>query len=39
MFEATMSQVVTLKKIVESIKELVTEVNIEATSTGIQQLI
>ncbi len=35
MFEATMSQVVTLKKIVESIKELVTEVNIEATSAGI----
>ena len=35
MFEATLSQVVTLKKIVESIKELVSEVNIEATSAGI----
>ncbi len=35
MFEATTSQVVTLKKIVESIKELVSEVNIEATSAGI----
>jgi hypothetical protein len=34
MFEATLSQVGTLKKIVESIKELVNEVNIEATSTG-----
>ena len=34
MFEATLSQVVNLKKIVESIKELVSEVNIEATSAG-----
>jgi hypothetical protein len=34
MFEATLSQVGTLKKIVESIKELVNEVNIEATAAG-----
>jgi hypothetical protein len=34
MFEATLSQVGTLKKIIESIKELVSEVNIEASSTG-----
>jgi hypothetical protein len=34
MFEATLSQVGTLKKIVESVKELVSEVNIEATASG-----
>jgi hypothetical protein len=34
MFEATMTQVVVLRKIVESLKDLVTEVNIEATPTG-----
>jgi proliferating cell nuclear antigen len=34
MFEATMTQVSVLRKIVESLKDLVTEVNIEATPTG-----
>ena len=34
MFEATVTQVVVLRKIVESLKDLVTEVNIEATPTG-----
>ena len=34
MFEATMTQVVVLRKIVESLKDLVTEANIEATPTG-----
>jgi hypothetical protein len=35
MFEATLTQVVVLRKIVESLKDLVTEVNLEATATGI----
>jgi len=35
MFEATLTQVVVLRKIVESLKDLVTEVNLEATPTGI----
>lgn len=35
MFEATLTQVVVLRKIVESLKDLVTEVNIEATPTGL----
>lgn len=35
MFKATLSQVVTLKKIVDSLKDLVTEVNLEASSTGL----
>jgi DNA polymerase III sliding clamp (beta) subunit (PCNA family) len=39
MFEATLSQVKTLKNLVESIKELVNEVNIEATSSGKHNLI
>ena len=34
MFEATLTQVVVLRKIVESLKDLVTEVNLEATPTG-----
>ena len=34
MFEATLTQVVVLRKIVESLKDLVTEVNLEATATG-----
>jgi hypothetical protein len=34
MFEATLTQVVVLRKIVESLKDLVTEVNIEATPSG-----
>lgn len=37
MFEATLTQVVVLRKIVESLKDLVTEVNLEATPTGILQ--
>ncbi len=36
MFEASLSQVVILRKIVESLKDLVTEVNIEATPSGKQ---
>ncbi|CAG9312932.1 unnamed protein product [Blepharisma stoltei] len=35
MFEAVLSNGVVLKKIVESIKELVTEVNLEITSDGL----
>jgi proliferating cell nuclear antigen len=35
MFEATLSQVVILRKIVESLKDLVSEVNIEASATGL----
>ena len=38
MFEATMTQVVLLRKIVDSLKELVTEVNIDATPTGYYYL-
>ncbi len=34
MFEAKLSQVVTFRKIIESLKDLVTEVNIEATPQG-----
>lgn len=34
MFEATLSQVNVLKKIVDSLKDLVTEVNLEASPTG-----
>lgn len=34
MFEASLTQVSILRKIVESLKDLVTEVNIEATSNG-----
>jgi hypothetical protein len=37
MFEATLTQVVVLRKIVESLKDLVSEVNIEATPTGIDR--
>lgn len=37
MFEATLTQVVVLRKIVESLKDLVTEVNLEANPTGIKQ--
>jgi hypothetical protein len=36
MFEAKLSSAVTLKKIIEAIKDLVVDVNIDATSTGIQ---
>jgi hypothetical protein len=35
MFEATLTQVNILKKIVDSLKDLVTEVNLEANPTGI----
>ncbi len=35
MFEATLTQVTTLRKIVESLKDLVTEVNLEASPNGI----
>jgi len=34
MFEATLSQVVTFRKIIDSLKDLVSEVNIEATPQG-----
>ncbi len=34
MFEASLTQVSVLRKIVESLKDLVTEVNIEATVNG-----
>jgi len=34
MFEATLSQVGTFRKIIDSLKDLVSEVNIEATPTG-----
>jgi hypothetical protein len=34
MFEATLTQVVVLRKIVDSLKDLVSEVNIEANATG-----
>ncbi len=33
-----MTQVVVLRKIVESLKDLVTEVNIEATPTGNRKM-
>ena len=35
MFEAKMSEALTLKKIIEAIKDLVTDVNIDATPSGI----
>ena len=35
MFEAKITQGVILKKIVEAIKELVSDVNIDTTATGI----
>lgn len=38
MFEATLTQVVVLRKIVESLKDLVSEVNIEATPSGIESI-
>lgn len=34
MFEAALTQVSVLKKIVDSLKDLVTEVNIEASPNG-----
>lgn len=34
MFEATMTNVGTFRKIIDSLKDLVTEVNLEATSGG-----
>ena len=34
MFEATLSEVLTFRKIIDSLKDLVSEVNIEATQTG-----
>jgi hypothetical protein len=36
MFEATLEECSILKKIVESIKDLVNDVNIETTATGIE---
>jgi proliferating cell nuclear antigen len=35
MFEAKLSEAAVLKKIVEAIKDLVTDVNIDATPSGI----
>ena len=35
MFQACLSQVSTIKKIIDSLKDLVSEVNIEATHKGI----
>lgn len=35
MFEAVMAEAIVLKKIIESIKDLVTDVNIDATPSGI----
>lgn len=35
MFQATMTQVTTFRKIIDSLKDLVSEVNLEATSAGI----
>jgi hypothetical protein len=35
MFEATLSEVNIFRKIIDSLKDLVSEVNIEATPTGI----
>ncbi len=34
MFEATLTQGTILRKIVDSLKDLVTEVNLEATQSG-----
>ena len=34
MFQAKLTQIVTFKKIIESLKDLVTEVNIEANHEG-----
>ena len=34
MFQATLTQVATFRKIIDSLKDLVNEVNIEATSGG-----
>lgn len=34
MFEANMTQVAVFRKIIDSLKELVTEVNLEATTSG-----
>jgi hypothetical protein len=38
MFEATLAQGSILKKIVDSLKDLVQEVNIEATPSGNQNI-
>ena len=35
MFEATLAEGIVLKKIIEAIKDLVTDVNIDATPSGI----
>ena len=35
MFQATMTQVQTFRKIIDSLKDLVSEVNLEASSGGI----
>lgn len=35
MFEARLTEALTLKKIVDAIKDLVTDVNIDATPTGL----
>jgi proliferating cell nuclear antigen len=35
MFEAKLSEATVLKKIIEAIKDLVTDVNIDATPSGI----
>ena len=35
MFEAKLAEALVLKKIVEAIKDLVTDVNIDATPSGI----
>ena len=38
MFEANMTQVPVFRKIIDSLKELVTEVNLEATTSGKQNI-
>lgn len=38
MFEATLSNVMTFRKIIDSLKDLVAEVNLEATVTGKEKL-
>jgi len=35
MFEATLKEAATLKKIIDAIKDLVTDVNIDATPQGL----
>lgn len=39
MFEATLAEGITIKKIIEAIKDLVTDVNIDATPSGTYYII